>query len=274
MTTRRETRAQLSRIGGLADDAIDPAATALLLAQLERPRASLEPYRRHLQRLVDEVAAYAGKSPALERRAEALVQVLCRRYGYGPGEEAEPAPATLMEAIDRRCGVPAALAILYLHVAAKQGWGAAALDFPSRVLIRLEAEGRRLIVDPYAGGRSLRPEDLRALLKAHAGLQAELGFEHHRPLGGRALLLRLHAKLKVRLLRAERLEDALGAVEAMLLIAPDAHDLWREAGLIHARLDNVKAAVAALEEYMRRTGAESSRYSTSVLLQQLRGRLN
>jgi len=42
---------------------------------------------------------------------------------------------------------------------------------------------------------------------------------------------------------------------------------------LHAHLDNVKEAVAALEEYMRRTVGDAARYRTSVLLQELRGRL-
>jgi regulator of sirC expression with transglutaminase-like and TPR domain len=276
VTARQDICTELKRLGALDDDAFDPAEAGLLLAKLERLRTPLESYRRHLARLAEEVGIYAGTEPDLELRAEALTQVIARRYGYAPADREEPEAEAinLMEAIDQRQGSSAALAMVYLHVVRALGWPAIALDFPARVYLRLEDGGRRLIIDPYDGGRIVRPEDMRALLKAESGAAAELNFAHHRPLTGRALLLRLHTKVKVRMLRAERLEEAVAAVEAMLLLAPDATTLWREAGLLHARLDHVKSAVSALEEYMRRTGAGQTRYSTSVLLQQLRGRLS
>ena len=275
MTSRREARAALEPLGSLPDDALDPAEAALLLSVVDRPRVVLDPYRRHLERLAREVRDYAGDNPDLPLRHEALVQVIARRYGYGPGDgdDKDIESASLMEAIDTRRGTSPALALIYLTTARALGWDAVALDFPARVLVRLEAFGRRRIVDPYAGGMTIGPADMRALLKATSGNHAELTFSHHRPLTARGLLLRLHAKVKIRLLREERLEDALAAVEAMRLVCPEAVVLWREAGLIHARLDNVAQAVSALEEFLRRGGTETSRYSTSVLLQQLRGRL-
>jgi hypothetical protein len=44
--------------------------------------------------------------------------------------------------------------------------------------------------------------------------------------------------------------------------------------LLHNRLNHVAEAVRALEEYLRRTGGGEARYNASVLLQELRARLN
>ena len=60
----------------------------------------------------------------------------------------------------------------------------------------------------------------------------------------------------------------------MVLFAPSETELWRELGLLHAKLDHVKDAVRALEEYLCRTGGEDGRYNTSKLLQELRTKLN
>jgi regulator of sirC expression with transglutaminase-like and TPR domain len=86
-------------------------------------------------------------------------------------------------------------------------------------------------------------------------------------------LVRLQNNVKSRLFGAERLDDALDAIEAMLLFAPDEAALWRESGILNARLDNVEAAVEALEEYLRCDTGEAARYRTSALLQELKGRL-
>lgn len=279
MRTATEIRQALARLTTLPDRRIDVTESALLLAALGRPRAPVERYQRHLGKLAGEVRAYVGAERAdagLDLHAEALVQVIAKRYGYrGEDEDAdEPDCATLTRVIDNRQGTPAALGIVYLHVARSLDWPAAGIDFPTRFLVRLEHGASGLILDPAAGGRSLDAQDLRDLLKAATGNEAELTPDHYRPASNRDALLRLHGDYKVRLLRRERLEDALEAVETMLLFAPGAARLWREAGLLNARLERVEAAVASLEEYMRCTPADGPRYRASVLLQELRGRLS
>lgn len=279
MRTASDIRHALAHLATVPDREIEITDSALLLASLGRPRASVERYRRHLDKLAHEVRAYAGgdgTDAGLGLHAEALVQVIAKRYGYrGEDEdEEEPECATLTRVIDNRQGTPAALAIVYLHVARSLGWPATGIDFPTRFLVRLEHGAAGLILDPAAGGRSLAAQDLRDLLKAATGNDAELTPDHYRPASNRDMLLRLHGDYKVRLLRHERLEEALEAVESMLLFAPGAARLWREAGLLNARLERVEAAVASLEEYMRCTPTDGSRYRASVLLQELRGRLN
>lgn len=279
MSAGRTPREYLVRLGGLADDDIDLAEAALALAALERPRVSLEPYRRHLVKVAEEVGAYATAA-RLERdvkgRAEAMAHIIGRRYGYGCDPETydELEAANLMRVIDNRRGLPVALGILYIHVARRLGWTMTGLDFPSRFLVRLEHDGRRLILDPADGGAALDPTALRALLKTVAGNDAELTPDHYRPAGNRAILYRMQNNIKVRLLKDSKLEEALKVIEAMALFAPAALDLWREAGVINARLDNLRAAVAALEEYLRRGGGDPERHKASALLQELRGRLN
>lgn len=279
MTPLRRIREELSAGAGVDGDAIDLAATALLLAAANQPRMAVAPYRRHLDHLASEVAAYGGVAAGdgdLEERHDALVQVIARRFTYGAtaGEEDDdPEAADLAHVIDRRDGTGTALGILYLHAARAAGWPAEGLAFPARFLIRLEGDGGRLIIDPADGGRVLAPEDLRALLKAVAGNHAELVPKHTRGLDNREILVRLQNDAKTRFLHRERLEEALERIETTLLFAPDVAPLWREAGLLSAKLDRVEAAVAALEQFLRLNPGDSARFRTSVLLQELRGRL-
>jgi regulator of sirC expression with transglutaminase-like and TPR domain len=272
-------REQLARLGGLADDDIDLVEAALALAALDRAHLPLAPYRRHLAKLTAEVGAYAAAA-RLERdvkgRAEALSHVIGRRYGYGCDAESydDLEAANLMRVIDNRRGLPVVLGILYIHVARRLGWTATGLDFPSRFLVRLEHDGRRLILDPADGGAALDPTTLRALLKTVAGNDAELTPDHYRPAGNRTILYRMQNNIKVRLLKDGKLEEALRVIEVMALFAPGVPELWREAGLLNARLDNLRAAVAALEEFLRRGREDAERRKASALLQELRGRLN
>lgn len=277
--TRDGIRRQLQALGTAADADIDLGEAALLLAALAHPRAALDPYRRHLERLAEEVAAQAERRagpPDLARKADALRSVIARRYGYGAAEESytDPDGADLMRVIDRRQGVATALGILYLATARRLGWEAEAVGFPVRLLVRLGEEGRRVLLDPFDGGREVDSRHMRDLYKAAAGNQAELTPADYAALDNRAVLLRLGNRIKAHHLREQHLSEALEQVETLLLLAPDSATLWREAGLIHAKLENIKAAIAALEEYLRRDNDGPARERTSQLLLELRGRLH
>lgn len=274
-----DIRARLIKIGSLADEDIDIAEAAFILAAADRPGVALDPYRRHLEHLAQDVRAYAGGTEpavALDLRIEALVQVIVKHYGYG-GTEAvfdDLDAANLMRVIDSRQGLPIVIGILFIHTARWLGWPISGLDFPGRFLVRMEFEGERKIVDPFGGGRVLEARDMREMFKTMAGAHVELTPEHYRDVGNRDILLRLQGNIKTRLLRGGRPEDAVEVLETMLLLAPDRAELWREKGILHARLDNLKDAVQALEEYLRRSGGAGARYNTSILLQELRARLN
>ncbi len=273
--------ARLTRVGALAGEQVDLAETALVLASIERPGVRTEPYRRHLDRLAGEIGDYAGKqgadkSKGLDTRAEALCQVIARRYGYAGTEEVydDPDGANLMGAVDCRTGLSVVLGIIYIHAARSLGWAIDGLDFPPRFLVRLCGGDKRIILDPFANGRILGSKEMRQLSKAAVGNHAELTPALYTTMENRKILLRAQNHIKLRLLRADRLDDALDAIETMLLFAPAAAELWREAGLLNARLDNVTAAVAALEEYLRHNTGDSSRYRASIILQELRCRLS
>ena len=270
---------RLVAAGNLADNEICLVDTSLILGSIDRPSVVLDPYRRHLRSLSEEVANFLHgleEGPELEDRVGALSQILHRRYGYAGTEEAfhDPEGANLTRVIDRRCGLPVTLGILYLVTARAQGWVADGLDFPGRFLVRLEHLGERVIIDPFAGGRVLSVGDLRDMLKAFSGNHAELKPRHYRKMSARRILIRLQGNIRGRLLREDRLEDAVQVIETMLLFAPKEADLWREFGLLHSRLDNVADAIAALEEYLKLGSGTDMRYGTSVLLQELRQRLN
>ena len=274
-----DIQARLTEIGGGEDGAIDLFESALVLAAADRPKARPEPYRRHMEGIISEVRTYVGSTEPLVPlglRIEGLVQVIIKRYGYGGTQEVfdDLDAVNMMRVIDSRSGMPIVIGILFMQTARTLGWDICGLDFPGRFLVRLEAGGERRILDPFAGGAVVEPRDMRDMFKAIAGNHVELRAEHYRDMGNRDILLRLQGNIKIRLLREERFDDTLETLEVMLLFAPDKPELWRETGLLHARLDHIKNAVRALEEYLRRCGTDETRYNTSMLLQELRARLN
>lgn len=278
MITRNDIVRDLTRYGENDAPEIDLAQAAILMGALERPALPLERYHRHLGKLAAKVGDYArindGPVPVAVM-VEGLRQVLARHYGYGGGDHGgnDEDCFDLTRVIDQRIGASETLSILYAEIARRLGWRAEIVEVPGRMLVRLEAMGERLIVDPLGDGRTLEPEDIRAIVKAYGGNEAELAPGGLAVLDDKAALLRLLAGKKSVLLRAKRLEDAAALIDSALLIAPDEPTLWRECGLLNARLDRIQDAVAALEEYLRLGAGDNARYNTTILLQELRGRL-
>ena len=193
-----DIRARLTEIGGAEDGAIDLFESALVLAAADRPGARLEPYRRHMERIISEVRTYVGGTEPLvplDLRIEGLVQVIVKRYGYGGTQEVfdDLDAVNMMRVIDSRSGMPIVIGILFMQTARTLGWDISGLDFPGRFLVRLEDGAERRILDPFAGGAAVEPRDMRDMFKAIAGNHVELRPEHYRDMGNRDILCAFRA---------------------------------------------------------------------------------
>jgi regulator of sirC expression with transglutaminase-like and TPR domain len=278
-----DPRQVLTAVGAQEDSEIDIADAGLALAALERQRIEPETYHEHLAALGCEMQATAAEAACnaegdagLYARATTLSKVLAGKFGY-QGDRVtydDLQNANLMHVIDRRKGLPVALAILYIHAARSQGWAIEGVNFPGHFVVRLHNAGRAVILDPFAGGEPCTTADLRRKLKAAAGEKAELQPEHYAAVGNRDILLRLENNLKIRLIQEGDLDKAAAALERMLLIAPRHAPLYREAGLIQARLGNLNAARGALERFLEISDNDSQRHHVARLIQDLGQQIN
>lgn len=266
----------LREVGAARSPVLPIAEAALALASFDRPRVGLARYSRHLTTLATDVRRRLGTGVDLAARANALNEVILLKHGYSGDELTydDLQNANLMRVIDRRKGLPVALGILYLDAARAQGWEAVGLGFPGHFLVRLSDGAGRLILDPFHGGRVLDAVALRELLKAIAGQEIELSPDHYAPVADRDVLLRLQNNLKSRLIQGQRFEEAVRVIETMRMLAPDLAELAREAGLIHAQLGNMRAAVRSIEEFIANAPEGAARHEAAVVLQQLKAKLN
>src|SRR3954447_4265617 len=272
-----EAKDLLRHVGTQPDEEIDLGEAALALAALDRPEVPLDRYRDHFSLLAREVAELnPPDSDTLEGRIAALQDVLVARHGY-EGDTLtydDIQNANMMHVIDRKKGLPVALGILFIQTARAQGWSISGLNFPGHFLVRLEYAGERIILDPFNHGQSRTVMELRDLLKVAAGADAELTPEYYAAVGNRDILLRFQNNLKLRFMKADRIDKAVEILDGMLLFAPEEAMLWREAGLLNAHIGNLNAAVDALETFMTLGVNDLLRHQTALLIQQLKARLN
>lgn len=269
---------RLAAIGPLPDDAIELAPTALMLAGLAEPSHDLSRALAHLERLARDVAAAAGGANDAESRAHVLADVLADQHGYRGDRETydDLANADLARVIERRRGLPVALAILWIHAGRAQGWAVDGLDFPGHFIIRVggATADDQVFVDPFEGGRIVSEDDLRRLLKRMAGEDVALAPQHTQPVGNRAVLLRLQNNIKQRLQRAGDLDGARAVVARMLMVAPNEGWLWREAGSLDAERGNLRAAREALAEAAKLAPDAPTRHRIEAEMRRIATRLN
>jgi regulator of sirC expression with transglutaminase-like and TPR domain len=277
----RETTEYLRHVGLMADEDVDLAAAALALANLSRPDTDPGPYRIHLHALVQDVSrAAAGTrdplNPGLAGRIAALNAVIIDRHGYRGDRDTydDLKNANLMSVIDRRRGLPIAMSILFIHAARAQGWSIDGINFPGQFLLRLRHGGDAAMIDPFNEGKMRTTADLRTLIKAVRGPEAELARTDCQPATNRQILLRLENNIKLRLLRHERFGPAADVVDRMLLLAPQDPELWQEYGVLNARIGNMRTALSALEKSIALQPGNARQCAAQQLLAQLRSQMN
>jgi regulator of sirC expression with transglutaminase-like and TPR domain len=278
----RTASAALERIAAQADEEIDIAEAALLLASFDHPATDLGIYRDHLRELSAAVRARHGAlddpdNAAPEEMAHILSEVIAGDFRYCGDEETydDLDNANLMRVIERRKGLPVTLGILYLAAARGQGWAAAGLNFPGHFLIRIESrDGRRVIVDPFHNGRVMEAPALRELLKVVVGQGVELESMHYRAVSNRDVLVRLQNNVKSRRLDLGMIENALDALTLMQILNPRQPALWREAGVMRMRLGQLKHAIEAFEGFVARCGEGPDKQKIVQVIQELRERLH
>jgi regulator of sirC expression with transglutaminase-like and TPR domain len=250
---------------------IDIAEAAFACAELDRVGLDLAPYRAHLANLAREARTLPGDSPP-----EDLAALLADGHGYRGDQDTyeDLANADLTHVIDRRRGLPVALAIVWMHAARARGWRCVGLNMPAHFLLRLVAGDRSWVLDPFAGGEALDRAGLAlrmARLRAAApGLRAEDLAE----LDDRAVLLRLQNNIRVRLQQAGNTQRALDVLGRMLVVAPGALELWQEASALHEALGSLRAARDCLDSAMALAGTSPARQRIVAERARLASRLN
>ena len=117
----------------------DLASAALTIARVEYPSLDAAPYLDGLVRMGREAAqriARAGTGRLDGIRA--LNEYLYDEQGFSGNRDRydDPRNSFLNEVLERRTGIPIALAIVYLEVARRAGVRVAGINFPGHFLLR------------------------------------------------------------------------------------------------------------------------------------------
>ncbi len=245
-------RLQFQREVQQSDDQIDLARAALYLAGEEYPDLDPDEYLNALDTMALEVAERLPAERYPLKTIQSLNAYLYDDLGFRGNAERyyDPRNSFLNEVIDRRLGIPIALALIYLEVARRLEFPMVGIGMPGHFLIRPDFPGVGIYVDAFHQGEVLFAEDCEALLSQIYQQPVSIQPDFLLPVTRRQFLTRMLVNLKLIYVNANDVERALAAVERLLIVTPDNIVEQRDRGLLYYQLADWSRAIPDLEAYL------------------------
>lgn len=261
MTTFADTLERFRGAVAGPPDAVPLARAALLVAQAEYPALDVAAYEQQLAALGERLEARVHPAADVRTQLAEAHRLLFEECGFhgNDDEYGDPRNLYLNDVMDRRAGIPASLAILYVTVCARAGIPARAVGLPGHVIVRVEAPpdaAGPLLVDPHHGGRELSDEECRRLVRNVYGRRTAFKEHFLDPITPRQLIQRMIHNLKAGYLQHGDEERAGRMIDLLLTMHPWDLDEVRDRGMLRERVGEYAAALQDLEQYVRyRSGA-------------------
>jgi regulator of sirC expression with transglutaminase-like and TPR domain len=249
----------------LEGEAIDLAEGNLLIAAEGSPGLDADSALAHVEGLA-----------RLAREGDGVAATLREQGFRGDADDYDdPRNSFLNEVLERRRGLPIALATLTLAVAGRAGAPMAGIGMPGHFIVADTAGPEPVYLDPFDGWGRLSREDCARIVRRTSGL--EMRPEFLEPVSERAILARTLANLRGSYLRRRRLADALWTVELGLMLTPDDPLLVSQSVVLLAgvgRYDEAEAQATARLESHPGDAASATLEAQLDALRDLRRRMN
>lgn len=271
----------LRDLGAAEDFEINIAEAALALGFIFLPGISIDRYRFCIAKLEEEIKeAHKGrlkmdKKDSLYNRITTIREVIYDNNEFkGDINNFEGLEnINFIRVLENRKGIPVAMGILLMHLCEKAGWDCSGVSFPGHFLLRMDYDGERVIIDPFARAKFMEAHDLRDLIKSILGRGVELSHNFYMPVGKRDVLLRMQNNVKARFIEEAEYHNAIKAIEGVEAFYPEEYRVYLDKGVLYAKLRNKEKSVESLEQYISKTSNQMEKHQAEVLLQEIKATL-
>ena len=163
----------------------------------------------------------------------------------------DPANAALPLVIQRKRGMPIALAILWIEVARRLGFRAIGAALPGHFIAGLQLDLGTLYFDPFNGGQAIGEEGAAQLVAMATGGRTAFEPAMLLPVSNRAILVRLVRNLHVRFLRSQAWDEALWTSTHLVLLGPGESLPYRDRAFVHLQRGEQREGLRDLHEAIR-----------------------
>ena len=165
-----------------------------------------------------------------------------------------------------RRGIPISLGVLWMALAQGMDLNVQGIGFPGHFMVKVHLPRGTVVLDPLTG-RSLTTEELSERLAPHHAsgtlmdnFEAPLGL-YLQPAAPRAIIARMLRNLKEIHRTQEDWPRMLAVQNRLVILLPEDWIEYRDRGLVHAELGNLRQAVHDLDTYLARVPEEPDRRS-------------
>ena len=237
-------------------DSPDLGRAALAIARIGYPELEPEPYLAELDTLAAAAAARLPAGAPADEAVRAVAGYLFGERGFRGNEEDyyDPRNSFLNEVLIRRTGIPITLAVVLIETGARIGLRVEGVGFPGHFLVRVPGARGPVLLDPFAGGRVVREEELLARLQALVGVDrrkvSAVPQDAVEPTDTRGILARMLRNLLRIYLERDDPPHALATVDLLSALVPVTPELHRVRGMLYERLECFAAALQDLRSYL------------------------
>ena len=247
---------QWREIASMPEERIALGEAALLIATDAYPDLDVAGYLARLDDMTQTLERRLRADISTTDSLKILNHYLFDELGYAgnTAEYYDPRNSYFNDVIERRLGIPITLSVLYMEIGRRIGLKLSGVSFPGHFLVKCNVREGAIVLDPYAKGASLGIKDLQAKLSTLAK-GVELAPETVMPMlasaGHKEILARMLRNLKAIFVQQHDHERALGTVERLIALAPEAAEEIRDRGVIYRELECFRAALADFEHYLQ-----------------------
>lgn len=239
----------------LADSAhgFDLAEAVLLLSQKEYPELDIPHYLRRLDALAARTRELLPSSAGQLERIAVLNRILFDEEGFrGNAQDYyDPRNSYLNEVLDRKCGIPISLSIIYLAVGQRLGLSLEGVSFPGHFLVKLATGSSMVVLDPFVRGQVVSEAELTLQLQTVQGGEPPLFTADLLATASKIdILVRVLRNLRGIYWHQQDFARALYVVNCILALAPDNAEALRDRGRIYERLECFRAALEDFRRYL------------------------
>jgi regulator of sirC expression with transglutaminase-like and TPR domain len=153
--------------------------------------------------------------------------------------------------LETKLGLPITLCLVYKAVAERLGFRTWGVGLPGHFLCGIEVDGARMLVDPFASGRVLTPDEARDRMREIFGDEAEWSEDLLKPASNRHWLTRMLQNLLNIFGSSGAYTDVAAMLEMEIVLWPEQLRLQRDLALVLARLGMTEPASKWLDNYLK-----------------------
>jgi regulator of sirC expression with transglutaminase-like and TPR domain len=205
-------------------------------------------YLSRIDVLADGVRERVDNAEDARAAGAELAHYLHSQEGFRGNEDDyyDPRNSFLNEVLDRRRGIPITLSILFIEVARRLGLPVYGVGLPGHFLVHLSDAGT--FIDPFTGQVDLRERDCAERVQSLHGGRLKFEKAMLAAQSNRQILIRVLRNLREIYRTREDAERELAALDRLVLLHPQDHQVRRDRASVLERLGQYQLALRDAEQ--------------------------